>query len=550
MSYLSDAPSKRKTPQSEAIPGRPEMVANRAGGYVFAVDEWTRLERFLILGTEGGTYYAGQRELTKFSADAVRDCLKADPARTIATIVVISDEGRAPRNTEALFALALIAAENPGTSTRQLALEAMPQIARTATHLFQFIGFYEQMGGGWGRMFKRYVTRWYTDKPLGKVAFQMVKYREREGWSHADVLRLAKPRPKRDSGWDKLYRWAVGKTDFDEVPPASEDLRIVEGFERAKRAGSAREVVELVRDFRLPREAIPTEYLPTVEVQAALLESMPMTAMIRNLANMTRSGLLSPTSEATRKVLDELGDEERIAKARIHPFNVLLALKTYESGHGLRGGNNWNPIPQIVDALDSAFYAAFRNVVPTGKRFLIGLDVSGSMYTSVAGVPNFSAREAAAAMALMIAKTEKAYEVVAFTGGHTGYGYHRQGPQGPDMVSAFPISAKQRLDDVVSQTQGLSFGGTDCALPMLYALANEREVDAFVTLTDNESWAGDLHASQALAQYRQESGIDAKMVAMAFAANEYSVADPDDGGMMDVVGLDAAGPQLALDFVR
>src|SRR5262245_34948535 len=48
--------STRHTPQSEPIPGS-NQVPNNAGGHAFAVDNWTRLDRFLVLGTENGSYY-------------------------------------------------------------------------------------------------------------------------------------------------------------------------------------------------------------------------------------------------------------------------------------------------------------------------------------------------------------------------------------------------------------------------------------------------------------------------------------------------------------
>ena len=54
--------SLRKTPQREPIAG---TVANSAGGYAFPVDDWVKLDRFLVLGTEGGSYYASERVLAK-----------------------------------------------------------------------------------------------------------------------------------------------------------------------------------------------------------------------------------------------------------------------------------------------------------------------------------------------------------------------------------------------------------------------------------------------------------------------------------------------------
>ena len=89
--------SRKQTPQSQAIPGS-NQVPNSAGGFAWAVDDWTRLERFLILGTEGGSYYASERTLTRENAEAVERCIVADGVRVVERIVAISDAGRAPKN--------------------------------------------------------------------------------------------------------------------------------------------------------------------------------------------------------------------------------------------------------------------------------------------------------------------------------------------------------------------------------------------------------------------------------------------------------------------
>jgi 60 kDa SS-A/Ro ribonucleoprotein len=93
-------------------------------------------------------------------------------------------------------------------------------------------------------------------------------------------------------------------------------------------------------------------------------------------------------------------------------------------------------------------------------------------------------------------------------------------------------------------------GGTDCALPMLYATAQRLKVDAFCVFTDNETWAGDIHPYQALEQYRHELGIAAKLVVVGLTATEFSIANPDDAGMFDVVGFDTAAPAVMADFIR
>ena len=551
MSYLKRH-GTRRVPQSAPIPGSGQVPLS-AGGFAWSVDDWTRLRRFLILGSEGGSYYAGEWSLTRENAEAVERCLAADGARTVAEIVAVSDGGRAPKNDAAIFALAM-AAGHGEEATRKAALAALPRVARTSTHLFQFAAFVEGFRG-WGRSLRRAVGSWYASRSLESLAYQAVKYRRREGMTHRDLLRLAHPAGRVGAGnptldvtveHRRLFEWIVRGGETDGLP------RIVEGFALAQSAETPARVADLVREYGLPREAVPTEHLGSPEVWEALLEEMPMTALVRNLATMTRAGVLAPGSAGTAKAVAQLGDRERIGKARVHPIALLAALRTYAAGHGIRGRHSWTPVPQLADALDAAFYTAFENVEPTGKRFLIALDVSGSMGSGwVAGVPGLTPRDASAALALVAAATETRYETVGFFAGHRGWKSRSQTFRGrTDGITPLPISPRQRLDDVVPTVSDLLFGGTDCALPMLYALAYDREIDVFLILTDSETWAGEIHPTQALAEYRRASGIEARLVTVGMVSNGFSIADCNDPRQLDVVGFDTATPQLIADFAR
>ena len=543
--------SSKTTPQSEPIPGSAQ-VPNSAGGFAWSVDPWTRMQRFLVLGSEGGSYYAGERKLTLEGAAAVRECLALDAPRAVSLIEEISHSGRAPKNDPALFALAL-AASAPDTAARRWAFTALPLVARTGTHLFHFVAYVTEHRG-WGRNLRSMIADWYASKPLDDLAYQLVKYQSRDGWSHRDLLRLA--HPKATGTRNDLYRWAVKGWDaIGEDVPEETALRVIWAFERAKRDPDPALLAHLIRDLRLPREGVPTEALRSPTVWDALLDGMPMTALVRNLANLTRAGLLGPMGPRNAEVAARLEDGEALRKARVHPLQMLVALKTYEQGHGDRGKATWDPARRIVDALDRGFYASYGTVEPTNKRLLLALDVSGSMEgPPIAGMPGISPRVGAAAMALVTANVEPIYAVVAFqTTGSFGRGasYHRSQPDADpdDGLKVFPISPRQRLDDVVKATRGLPFGGTDCSLPMLWALKHKLTVDAFIIYTDSETWAGAVHPAQALARYRQEMGIPAKLVVVGMVSNGFSIADPNDPGMLDVVGFDLATPNLISDFV-
>ncbi|HYH78169.1 MAG TPA: TROVE domain-containing protein [Longimicrobium sp.] len=531
------------TPQRAPIPNAGQ-APNSAGGFTWAVDRWARLDRFLVLGTEGGTYYIGERELTVENATAVAECIAENGPRAVARIVEVSEAGRAPRNDPALFALAM-AAGTGDEATRAAALEALPRVARTGTHLLHWLR-YVQAFRGWGRGVRRAVGRWYTARPPRELAYQLLKYPQRDGWSHRDALRLAHPKPESDERRALLARAVTGA--LPENAPETDAVRLVRAVAglHADAEMEPRRAAEWVREHRLTREMVPTHLLAHAVVWEALLEGMPLTALIRNLATLTRVGVLAPGSDAVATVAARIADAAALKRARVHPVQVLSALRTYAGGHGVRGSGVWQPVAGVVDALDAAFYLAFGAVEPSGKRTMLALDVSGSMTAPVHGLQGLSCREASAAMALVTAATEPRHFFTAFTAGS----YPSMHPGFPSGLTTLALSPRQRLDDAVARVSNLPFGGTDCALPMVEARKNRWAVDVFVIYTDNETWAGSIHPAQALRQYREAGGIAAKLVVVAMASNGFTIADPDDAGMLDVVGFDAAAPALIGQFAR
>ena len=540
--HVSTRLRRLRTPQAEPMPGT-DQRPNSAGGYAWAVDRWTRLDRFLVLGTEGGTYYVRERPLTQENAKAALECIAEDGVRVVHRVVEISESGRAPKNDPALFVLAMAAGLGDDV-TRATALQALEKVARTGTHLFHWLQYVKAFRG-WGRGVRKAVSRWYTAKTPKDLAYQLLKYQARDGWSHRDALRLAHPKaPSYEH--DVLFRFAARGW---EAVVGSNALRTDIGGRleavQAVRHMTPAEAARVVRVYNLTREMVPTQLLTHPAVWEALLQTMPLTALIRNLGVMSKVGLLVPGSETARAVVARLGSHEAIQRARLHPLSVLAALKTYAQGRGMKGQGSWTPVAQVIDALDGAFYLAFGNVPSTGKRIMLALDVSGSMVSPVHGMPYLSCRDASAAMALVTADTEPEHRFVAFTTG----GYRSMWGTLSSGLTPLSISPRQRLDDVVKSIGELPFGGTDCALPMVEALKHRWTVDTFVVYTDSETWAGDIHPAEALRAYRERMGIAAKLVVVAMASNGFTIADPNDSGMLDVVGFDTATPQVISDFI-
>lgn len=524
MKYTAHVQTK-KTPQSEPILGS-NQVKNNAGGYAFPVTERVQLERFLTLGTEGGTFYVGERTLTRENAKTIIEMIQKNGQEVVLTTVEFSKANRAPKQEPALFVIAL-ACTFGDQPTKALAYSAIATVARTSTHLFSFCQYIQDLRG-WSRGLRRGVTNWYAGKNDPQLEWQLVKYRSRNGWTHRDVLRLAHPNPSTHGGTQRsaLYKYAT-------TGVASDDLHatIIPVFEIAQVTNDPKNMAKLISDYSLTWEMIPTEMLNKPEVLEALLYKMPMTAMMRNLNRFATAGLTAQRlSNATKHIVAKLTDFEELHLGRIHPITVLNCLKVYSQGHGFRGGQTWTPQPAVTDALISAFELSFQTIEPTGKDILVAVDISGSMTAQISNMA-LTCQEAAAALMLTMLKTEPNVEPISFDTG------------------ARPVSFG-KTSTYKEVLQGLGWGGgTDCSQSFMYACRTRHKYDGIVVLTDSETWIGDQHPVQAYNTYRKGVNPNVKAVVVGMVANGVSLFSAEDTSALNVAGFDAAIPVLVNNFL-
>lgn len=516
------------TPQTEPIPGREEaMTANSAGGYSFALDNWKKLERFLILGSEGGTYYIGERELTKQNMANVDACIKESPMKVATIVENISTSGRAFKNDPAEFVLARMVAA--GGVARIWGFKTMPAVIRTGRTLLEFNAMLDTLGVKWPMSRRKAFARWYDSKRVEDVAYQVLKYPTSGGWSHKDLIRLCHP-----DNHSSLYRYITGNAlgEDDRLPD------LIHAWEAIKKLDNIKYVVAMIKSANLTWEFVPGQWQGEKEVWEALLPNLPYTALIRNLGRMTSYKMLDGVNENVKFVRDKLTNREGLRKARVHPMQALISWKSYEKGGHNRAfvRNNaltWEPNVKIMDALEDAFYLAFDTIVPSGKDMMFGVDVSGSMSGEISGLP-IACNEAAAVMAMVSLRTEPNSIAYGFDTG----------------IRDMKLSKNDSFASALKKIKDVNGGGTDCATPMVHALNNGMNFHQFVILTDSETYAGRIHPAKALEVYRSKTGIDAKLVVVGMTSNGFSIADPKDEGMLDVVGFDTSVPQLVSQFAQ
>lgn len=511
------------------------QTTSHEGGVVYQVDPFTQFRRFLILGTASGSYYASAQELTKQNLAIVDKVLRLDPVRAVGMIVEISHQGLATSNEPALVALAKAASygiNDPkvrdGERVRELALSSLSQVARTGTHLLHFVDYVSSLRG-WGTVLRRHISDWYIGKSHKNLAYQVTKYQTRDGWSHKDILRLVHPKAP-DATYDGIFNYVVNDGDMSKLSIGSVQEYLAAVNVTLNQESSKDRVIALIEEFGLPREVINTRWLNDKDVQAALLPTMGVHALLRNLGNFSKSGLLEAGSEAELVALDKLLITPGM---RLHPIDVLKAYQTYQSGHGLRGSGSWIPSDSLIARLDDLFYESFKTIEPTGKMIYLAVDCSGSMDSPIGGSMPLSARMAAALLAMVTARTEDNYIL-------RGFG---------DKMLDIGISPHDRIETVEKKMRQVDWNWTLCDLPMKDAMSRQEEVDAFVIYTDSET--GGENVSDVFVRYqRTMNKPEAKFIVNAMVANDFSIADPNNPDMLDVVGFSSDAPAVMSAFIR
>jgi len=660
------------------------QVLNDAGGYVWKLPTFEHVNRYLVLGgaKDMGNYYRQSSDVNLECALSVLKMIRDPDAsqfvQLCALLKAVSVGGRAPKQEPVLLSLAaaIVFAKTP--AEKQIAFETMKECVRIPTHMFMLAGFVrdlsmskpENKGKGWGAGFRRAISHYYTSRNGRDLAFQMTKYQNREGWTHADIIRMihVDPTTLADDGARLMFDYvmmknarkakvpsektlatlkasgklilpnpfkALTKEEFFaklnsiETPPiptqktlaqfatqtvavatATAAKSLVGGFVAAvtsvmpsaaaapkptpapatvvaavadsdddddeeggakksgksgkkhhhqqltqlqqvaqllkhlhavHEAGESKNVplaCALIRSGRLVREHIPTSLFASREIWATLLETMPLEALLRNLGKMTQNGV---AGDKYKEIVARMSDQTAILKARIHPIKVLVASKVYKTGHGDLGSLSWVPNAFISNAFTQLFHLSYGTITPTGQSIMVAVDVSGSMSSAVLGSKVLTCRDASIAMALLYLETEKNVSVVGFSAGLTDM----SGPSSKNQ-----LRRGMTIDQGLAATNGMAFSSTDCVLPIHHAIKHNLKFDAFIVLTDNETYAPNEHPQSALVRYRQLMGTETKLIVIGMTGNCFTIVDPTDRKTLNLAGFDTSTPEIASMFLR
>lgn len=517
--------NKQYTPQNQPIPGREtEMIQGRSGGFAFDAGIWSMLRRSLLVGTAQSTYYAGKQELTDDFIKILQEAIALKPERVAQEILYASD-GRAINNSAPIFALVFLSMDK-SPAAKKAFIEIFPQVVRTASHFYEWLSYTKSLRG-FGKIVKEAGRNWLSNPDVKKLAYQLLKYQQRSGFSHRDALRLFHLKPPSEEH-NQLFQWVV--KGWDELPPEipNETLAQIWWYEWLKR--NPQQSHKAIGQGNLTHEMAAPVGKMDKQAWQLLFNQMPIGALLRNLGSLTEIGVLTTDNlQNLERVESVLNDPKHLRKGRIHPIDVLKALKTYQSGGKLgRSTKTWQPVARIIDILEKAVELAFDTQEATNKVFLHAVDVSGSMSYGVVHSVGLSCCEIATTMALVTAKAEKNYAIRGFS----------------TEFRDLKITRNDSFSSAFRKASNQNFGGTDASVAYDWMIKHKFKADIVCFWTDSESWAGRKHPSEALREYRRKVNPNVKAVYVTLAPYRLTLVDPQDPLSWDLGGFDPGIPRL------
>ena len=304
--------------------------------------------------------------------------------------------------------------------------------------------------------------------------------------SLADVIRMVHPRPAtRDR--EALYAWLIGRPcDVSLLPQALQDWL-------AFRKTGKGEVPDVPFQMLTQLELSPAQW-----AQIARGGSWQMVR--QGLNTFLRHGAFGEAG-TVEDVAALLRDEEAIRKARVFPYQLMVAAQNVDAA-----------MPRaIVEALHDAMEIAARNVPKIAGQVVVAPDVSGSMTWAVTGqrvgaTSKVRHVDVAALVAASFMRVNRGAQVLPFD----------------FEVRDVRLEPRDTILTNAEKLAALAGGGTNCSAPLAWLNDHKRAPDLVVFVSDNQSWVDARAGGQGTAMLAEWEKVKrrnpkAKLVAIDIA---------------------------------
>lgn len=421
-------------------------VVNEAGGTAYQLDSDHALAQLAATGCLSATFYkSAETQLDEI----IKLADKADP-HYLGQVAVFARKRGYMKDMPALLA-AILAKRDVATLKK-----IFPIVIDNGKMVRNFVQMIRS--GKFGRTSlgtapKKLVANWLNSRNDRQLLQSSVG----NDPSIADVIKLAHPKAP-DASRQAFYNYLLDKEHDARLLP-----EVVQQFEAYKKKQS-----NVVPD-------VPFELLTALPLGkpewTEIAKDMNWHATRMNLNTFNRHKVFEDPA-MVRMVADRLKNPEMIRKARVFPYQLLVAyMFATEVPHDIR------------EALQDAMEVALENIPEIDGKIFVFPDISGSMSASVTGdravASKVTCRDLAALVSAALVRKNRSTEIIPFS----------------DKIASFNFNPRDSVMTNVEKLSRLPSGGTDCSAPMKELARRGDKVDLIVYVSDNMSWA-DSYAGQ------------------------------------------------------
>jgi len=414
---------------------------NEAGGVAYALGPEAKLAQLAATGTlADGFYSTAETQL----ADVLSAAKACDPL-FVAKAAVYARKAGAMKDMPALLTAWLTVAEP------DLAVRVFGRVIDNGRMLRNFVQIIRsgQIGRtSLGSRPKRLVKNWLEQASMA----QLMQAATGTAPSLADIVKMVHPAPA-TAERRAFYGWLIGMPHDVAALPAE-----IAAFEAWK------------RDPALPLPPVPFEWLTAFPLNAeqwgVLAARMGWQALRINLNTLARHGAFQVPG-VTQLVAERLGDAEAVSRARVLPYQLLMALKQVGDGVPL----------SVQAALETALEASLANVPVLAGQVVVCPDVSGSMSSPATGYRKGATSavrciDVAALVAAAVLQRNPDTRVIPFE----------------EKVVNVALDPNARLAVNATALAAVGGGGTNVSAPLALLNQQRAAVDTVVIVSDNQSW--------------------------------------------------------------
>ncbi len=415
---------------------------NEAGGAAYERTAREALAQFAATGCLNGTFYATDADHLKATLEMACDV----PVEFLAKTAIFARERGHMKDMPALL-VAVLTVRAP-----ELLPIVFPRVVDNGRMLRNYVQIVRSGVVGrksFGTRPKRLIREWLDARSDRRILAASMG----SDPSLADIVKMVHPKPKTATR-SALYGRLIGKDV--EVSALPEELQAFEAF-KADPASA-------------PIPDVPFSMLTSLPIGrrgwARIAETATWQTTRMNLNTFARHGVFE-VDGMTEKIAKRLGDERQVRRARVFPYQLLMAYKA--AGEGVP--------PVVRDALQTAMEHALHNVPGLPGRVVVCPDVSGSMRCAATGYRKGSTSkvrcvDVAGLFAAAILRNNPRATVLPFE--------HR--------VVDVRLNARDSVMTNAEKLASVGGGGTSCSAPLAELNRRKAKVDTVVFVSDNESW--------------------------------------------------------------